>query len=298
MKMLNYGSLNMDYVYQMHHFIKAGETQSSQQLTIFAGGKGLNQSIALARAGADVFHAGKIGNDGHKLLQTLSDSGVDVTYIYEDEGSSGHAIIQVNKEGENCIILHGGANLKIQSKEIRDTLSNFNKGDFLLLQNEINNNECLIKSAKEKGMTVIFNPAPMDDSVENLPLELIDILIVNEIEGAYLSGASEPDVILERLCTIYPGMTIVLTLGAQGAKYRSQSESYSIIANKGIKVIDTTAAGDTFIGYFLAVLTQNGDAKEAMTVAGIASELCITKKGAAISIPSMAEVQNSYISNK
>lgn len=290
MKILNYGSLNIDYVYTLDHFVQAGETINSQSMDTFCGGKGLNQSIALAHAGAEVYHAGKIGHDGDILVDRLKASGVDITYLAKDEGPSGHAIIQVNGEGNNCIILHGGANRKIQTEEIDRTLSDFSEGDILLLQNEINNLDYLIRTAKDRGMVIAFNPAPMEDLVNELPLELIDYLVINEVEGEQLAGKSEPGMILDYLIRKYQHMSIVLTLGGDGVKFRSGEENLSLKPSGKIDVVDTTAAGDTFIGYFLAAITWGASNEEALLLARSASEICITRKGASSSIPKIDEI--------
>ena len=138
MKILNFGSINIDLVYRVPHIVKPGETLSSLSLARFAGGKGNNQSIALARAGAPVFHAGKIGKDGAWIVAMLKVAGADVRFVKKDPGPTGHAVIQVADSGQNSIVLFPGANRTITPQEIRDTLAHFGKGDILLLQNEIN----------------------------------------------------------------------------------------------------------------------------------------------------------------
>ena len=290
MKILNYGSLNIDYVYKVDHFVKAGETINSYGMEVFCGGKGLNQSIALAYAGAEVYHAGKIGSDSDILVNKLKESGVNTTFTTIDEGSSGHAIIQVNNEGNNCIILHGGANRKIQTEEIISVLSHFKNGDVLLLQNEINNLEYIIKKAKDNGMTIAFNPAPMEELVKKLPLNLVDYLIINEVEGEQLTGEKEPDKILDLLLKEYNDISVVLTLGEEGVKYKSSKQNLTLKPSKKINAVDTTAAGDTFIGYFLSAVTKGANIADALMLARNASEICITRKGASNSIPKIHEV--------
>jgi ribokinase len=294
MKILNFGSLNIDYVYDLDHFVMAGETITSDNLETFCGGKGLNQSIALAHAGADVYHAGKVGNDGQVLTDMLAKCGVKTDFVMRDDGPSGHAIIQVNDEGDNCIILFSGANRKIIKKDIDETLSQFSRGDMLLLQNEINDLRYIIEKAKKQGVLIAFNPAPMDELINDLPLEMIDILVVNEIEGEQISGSDDPEKILDLLIEKYPDMSIVLTLGKDGVKYRDANQSHTLKVSKKIDVVDTTAAGDTFIGYFLTSITKGKDMLTALQYARSASEICITRKGASISIPSAKEVEAHY----
>jgi len=273
MKILNFGSLNIDHVYNVKTFVKPGETISALSYNRFSGGKGLNQSIALARAGAPVYHAGRIGGDGLFLREILLASGADCSLlaIAEDE-ATGHAMIQVSAEGENCIVLCGGSNRNISLEQIRDTFDSMSPGDFLLLQNEISAMPEIIRKADEKGMRIFLNPAPMNESVFTLPLELVDTFIVNEIEAAGLAGVSgekTPEEILTALQTKYPAANILMTLGAAGAMYADSRGTLplSVPAEKVEKVMDTTAAGDTFIGYFLAE-TARGEAPDLIQVSG------------------------------
>ena len=138
MKVLNFGSLNIDYVYDVDDFVKKGETISSKDLNVFCGGKGLNQSVALAKAGAEVYHAGMIGEDGKFLLDLLKEAGVNIdNVVIRDDIRTGNAIIQRNKSGDNCIILFSGANRSITKDYVDRVLSGFEKGDYIVLQNEI-----------------------------------------------------------------------------------------------------------------------------------------------------------------
>lgn len=163
MKILNFGSLNIDYTYSVDHIVHPGETITSGSLEVFPGGKGLNQSIALARAGADVYHAGLIGEDGIFLRDLCRESGVKTGYIRETETRTGNAIIQVSEKGENCIILYPGANREQTEEYIDEVLKGFGEGDVLLLQNEINLLDYLISKGAEKGMKIVLNPSPFDE---------------------------------------------------------------------------------------------------------------------------------------
>lgn len=285
MKVLNFGSLNIDYVYLLDHFVRPGETLSSEKFFLDSGGKGLNQSIALARAGVEVYQAGRIGKDGEFLKEILEKNGIETQYIETIDEATGNAIIQVDKKGQNCIILFGGANHKITSKFINNVLSDFNKGDYIVLQNEINCMDIIIKQAKEKEMIVVFNPAPMSSKVHSYPLELVDILIVNEVEGEELSGEKEPEKIIDKLLTDLPNTAVILTLGGDGSVYADKTKRISCSADKKVKVVDTTAAGDTFIGYFIAMLKTGKSVKNAMEIASKACDICVSKSGAAESIP-------------
>ena len=173
MRLLNFGSCNIDHVYSLENIVKAGETVSTYSLELFEGGKGLNQSIAASRAGMSVFHAGGIGRDGEMLSALLSKSGVDIKYLKVlDSEKTGHAIIQLSRSGENCILLYGGANLAVSREYIDEVLDNFGRGDILLLQNEISNVDHLVESAYNRGMTVVLNPSPINDEIKKIDISL------------------------------------------------------------------------------------------------------------------------------
>lgn len=289
MKILNFGSLNIDYVYSVESFVRPGETISSTKRELFCGGKGLNQSVAFARAGSDTFHAGNVGEDGKMLLDMLEGAGADTRFVKKSDLPSGHAVIQVSSEGENCIILYDGANGAVTENQIDDTLSFFEKGDAVILQNEINNIALIIEKAKEKGMMTVLNPSPFNEKITALDLAKIDWLIINETEGKGLSGKETADEILDTLLEKYPDMKIVLTLGKKGAVYADKNERVS----QGIidaPVVDTTGAGDTFTGYFFTSVFAGKAPKEALLIASTASSVAISRKGAAPSIPTMNEV--------
>ncbi len=292
MKIVNIGSLNLDKVYDVAHFVNAAETLLSNGYAEFVGGKGLNQSIALARAGATVFHAGAVGTDGEHLLRTLTENGVDTHLIRQTQGVSGHAIIQ-RSDGQNCIIVHGGANAALSESDVERILSEFSEGDLLLLQNETSCVAEAIRLAKAKGMKVAWNASPITPQMQTYPLEQVDCFLVNEVEAAALAQTTQSDhvAVLERLSARFSNSVIVMTVGADGAYYRDRNTVIFCEAYR-TAVVDTTAAGDTFAAYFLAALAQ-GKAKEvAMRQANAAAALAIGREGACNSIPHMAEVQN------
>lgn len=295
MKILSLGSLNLDYVYAIPHFVKAGETLASTTRNIFCGGKGLNQSIALARAGAQVYHAGKIGSDGIVLREQLTKSGVDTSFIHVVHVPTGHAIIQVDPSGQNCIIIYGGANQSISHEDIDAVLENFDSGDILLLQNEISSRDYAIKSASEKGMLVALNPSPMDQSLKSsAALQLVHWFILNEIEGHGLTGEILPENICHKMRTIYHNSIIVLTLGSNGVMYYDGNKTYSHGIYQ-VDTVDTTAAGDTFAGYFLACTAAGYAPEECLQIACKASAIAVSKPGASDSIPTMEEVINTQL---
>ena len=289
MRILNFGSLNIDHVYSVDHFVRPGETLAADAYARFCGGKGCNQSIALARAGAKVLHAGRIGADGLWLKQVLSDAGADVSLLLTDEGPSGHAIIQVSRDAENSIILFGGANKRIDKAQIDSSIAKMSKGDALLLQNEINAMPEIMQAAHEAGLKIFFNPAPMGQEVKGYPLELVSCFILNEIEGAELSGGNGTDDVLAKLRARYPEADVLLTLGSKGAVFSGKAGDFKVKAEK-VKAVDTTAAGDTFIGYFLAALSEGQGPESALKLATKAAAITVTRKGAAESIPFRKEL--------
>lgn len=292
MKVLSFGSLNYDYVYEMEHFVAPKETTSSLRYSRNFGGKGLNQSIALKKAGMDVYHAGRVGKDGQDFVDYLNSYDVNTDYLIKDEiEATGHAIIQVCK-GQNCIILHGGANQKIDNKQVIDTINNFNEGDLLLIQNEISSLDLIINEAHKKGMKIAFNVAPMNERIFTYPLDLVDIFIVNEIEGQGLSNCSSKyiDDIVSALKNKYSTKDIVLTVGEKGAYFISNNEVKHVDALK-VNAVDTTAAGDTFTGFFLASYLKDNDAIKALNLATKASSITVQGEGAAKSIPELKDLQ-------
>lgn len=292
MKVLSLGSLNLDHVYAVDHFVRGGETIASRGMNEFCGGKGLNQSVALAKAGAEVYHAGKIGPDGEVLRRRLEESGVDTACTRTEAGvPTGHAIIQVDPKGQNCIIIHGGANQEITPDFIDEVLEKFEPGDLALFQNEISSLDYALEACAKKGLKVALNPSPMDDRLKSSPaLQYVTWFILNEIEGFEITGEKEPDAICDTLTSRYPGCVVVLTLGKQGVVYwDGKTRASHGIYN--VPVVDTTAAGDTFAGYFLASTARGCDAKTALVLASKASSIAVSRPGASDSIPTLAEVE-------
>lgn len=297
MKVLNFGSMNLDYVYTVDHFLTKGETQAATGRTTYTGGKGLNQSVALARAGVFVYHAGNVGAGGEVLLRELAESNVDTTYVRrQDDLPTGHTVIQIDREGDNCILVFGGANRSVTKEQVDENLEAFGEGDFLLLQNEINGLQDIMAAAANRGMRIFFNPSPMDESIFALPLETVDTFVVNEVEAAALTGAdpeepaAEAEQILHSLLEAYPDSTFVLTLGEEGAWYADRETRVFQPAYREVAV-DTTGAGDTFLGYYVAGLLRGDTPAEALDLASRAAAICINRPGAAPSIPVLKEVE-------
>ena len=297
MSILVFGSLNIDHVYQVEHLVRPGETLPSTEYRRFQGGKGANQSVALARAGADVFHAGRIGPEGLWLRDAIAGEGVDVTHVGLDNQPTGHAIIQIDPAGENSILLYGGANLTVTSDDAHYVLSHFGESDWLLLQNEISSLPAILHEASERELTVAFNPAPMTPEVLSYPLDGVSLFVVNQTEGAALAEIEDasPETVVGALQARFPDAAILLTLGGDGSLYSRGGERIRTPA-RSVDAVDTTAAGDTFIGYFLAELLGGESVQQSLALASRAAALCVTRPGAAISIPRRSELEDSPVS--
>jgi len=292
MKILVFGSINVDMVFSVNHMVLPGETIKSSSMKKNAGGKGANQSVALAKSGSEVYFAGRVGADGLWLKEILADNGVDTTYLKEVEGPTGQAIIQLDKNKQNSIIILPGANGKISESEIDEVLSNFDCGDYLVLQNEIPKVNYLINKAKEKGLKICLNPSPFEKEILEWNLEKVDLMIVNEIEACELLQKKTDDFLelLNLLTDKFNNCDFVLTAGSEGAYYKGK-EGVSFASSVDVKVKDTTAAGDTFLGYFVTLISEGISADEALSDACYAAGLAVSKFGAIKSIPTRKEVR-------
>lgn len=291
MKIVNLGSLNVDHVYRVDHFLLPGETKASMSLRENAGGKGLNQSVAASRTGVEVYHAGYYGTGSGILIDALTRAGVKLDLMEEKDMPNGHAIIQVDDAGQNCILLYGGTNVCLTEAYVDSVLDACTPDDILLLQNETNLIPYIIEAAAKRGIPTAMNAAPMDEGVKAYPIDKLRYLIVNEIEGAALAGGSSFEETMANLIAAYPNTGILLTLGSAGAWFHEGDRDIRMGCAKVPKVVDTTAAGDTFLGYFLAGMLDKLDPAQAMKRATYASALTIQKEGAADSIPNVAQVE-------
>lgn len=294
-KILNYGSLNIDYTYRVEHFVRKGETISSRSLNVSTGGKGLNQSVAIGRAGGNIYHAGCIGDDGKFLLDVMQEAGVNTECVFVNRNiRTGNAIIQNDDEGDNCIILYGGANQAVEQEQIDDVFERFGKGDYLVLQNEINNIGYMISRAKERGMIIILNPSPMDEKIMELPLDKIDWFVLNEVEASQFTGTDSGDkrILAQKLQEKFPDAKFVLTMGAEGSCCYDGSKFVEQEAFN-TKAVDTTAAGDTFEGFFLAGIVKGMPVEDSLRQASMAASITVSRPGAAVSIPTLEEVERA-----
>lgn len=292
MKVLSFGSYNIDESYEVEHFVRPGETLKALKASRHLGGKGFNQTMALHKAGVTVLPAGAIGEDGQIFLEAMKD--LDLSLLKKISGPTGHAFIQLC-QGENSIIINPGANNSITEDQIHRAIATCFPGDYLLIQNEINNLAPLIHEAHLRRMKVVFNAAPMHEDVLSLPLADVDLLIVNETEASMLVDTS--DHLIEALQKRFPHKEILLTLGEEGSVYLFEDV---MIKQKSMptQVVDTTGAGDTYIGFFLAALINGVDIKEAMKQASYASSIAISRFGAAESIPSIKEVHTAMVKDQ
>ena len=290
MKVLVFGSANIDKTYSVDHFVGAGETISANKMELFCGGKGFNQAIAFARAGSETFFAGAIGEDGDFLCDMLHENGIDIRFLKKVPGPSGHAIIQVARDGSNCIMILAGANGMITTQYAEEVLNFFSPGDLVVLQNEISNVAAIIDNAKARGMLVALNPSPYNEKVEDYDLEKVDYLLVNEIEGAYLTGKTAPKEIVMEFRSRWPHGNLLLTLGSEGSWFSGANGENFSCGIYPVKALDTTAAGDTFSGYFLSEAISTGNNAAALSHAAVASGIAVSRRGASPSIPFRSEV--------
>lgn len=293
MKTLVYGSINMDMTYHIDHIVREGETITASSFSIGAGGKGANQAAALAKAGADVFLAGRTGSDAGFIIDKLKGFNVDTSLVKVEKGpNSGKAIIQVDKAGRNSIIVLPAAN-RAQSQEDMDrAFEAFSSGDWLVLQNEVNGLPGLISRAKAKDMRVCINPSPLDERIRGLPLHECDMVFVNEEEGAMLAGMALETPVAEVIDAIrhkYPGQVVILTLGKKGACHISREGVYfqDII---DYPVVDTTGAGDSFLGFYLASHQRGLPVEDCLYYASKASGIAVSRPGAMDAMPFKEEV--------
>lgn len=283
MSIYNLGSVNIDHVYRVPHLPEPGETLASTSFNSGLGGKGANQSIAIAKAGGQVFHIGAIGADGGWLADQMADAGVDTRHLVVIDVPTGHAIINVDEAAENAIVLYSGANHALTETQVNEALRDAGAGDWLLLQNETNLGVYAATVAKAKGMRVAYAAAPFDAEAAVAMLPVTDLLAVNDVEAAQLSEALGLD------AANLPVAQVLITRGAEGATLQSGAEVTSVDAYK-VDPVDTTGAGDTFLGYFMAAIDLGQSEREALTFATAASAIQVTRMGAATAIPAAAEV--------
>ena len=292
-KLVNLGSLCIDFVYSVPNIAREGETVSSLGQQQFPGGKGLNQSVSAALAGITVHHHGSIGADGALLREALEGAGVIVDNVLVSESDSGRAFIQVDASGSNAIVIDGGANRSITPGQVKAALDAMGPADWLLLQNEINDLDEVIRQGADRGLKIALNLAPVDQRIKNYPLDMLDLLIVNLVEGQAVSGTSDTGVALaEKIADLLPATSVLLTEGKNGSimidcenRLRIETGSFDV------EVVDETAAGDAFVGYFMAGLVESRELGLLLKEASAAGAVAVSRPGAATSIPQRTDVE-------
>lgn len=294
MSVLVFGSVNIDRSFRLPRWIECGETISSLSLTTQAGGKGANQAVSLARAGVSVHLAATIGSDGLWIKEKLDRFGVDTSLVsVKDDTFTGTATILLDDKGRNSIVLYGGGNRENDEEYIRKIFSNFKEGDWLVIENEINNLPLIIDSAHERKMRICFNPSPFEDELLSLDWSVFDLIVVNEVEIMQLMKGKKGSwrEILTDARTSFPSSSILLTLGEEGSMFLDR-ESGEITYTPIIRThaVDTTGAGDTFLGYFLSSIIKGEGASDALRRATRAGAIAVSRYGAMDSIPLLSEV--------
>lgn len=286
MAIWNLGSINIDYAYAVPHIPAPGETLAATSRQTGLGGKGANMSMAIARAGCPCYHIGAIGTDGLWTRDRLAEAGVDTRFIQALDAPTGHAIVNVSADGENAITLLPGPNHLIPDDLILGALDLAQPGDWLLMQNETNNQSLAARTARAQGLRIAYAAAPFDVDATQQLLPQTDLLILNEIEMQQLhqaTGQTPATLGVE---------TVIVTMGAKGAMLFTRAQEYEPREFPALPVtpVDTTGAGDTFTGYLLAALDQGRSLDEAMQTASRAGALMVTRLGTADVIPTLQQV--------
>ncbi|WP_095943649.1 ribokinase [Pseudomonas sp. ACN8] len=297
-KVVVIGSLNMDLVTRAPRLPKGGETLIGQSFTTVSGGKGANQAVAAARLGARVSMIGCVGNDayGEALRGALLAEQIDCQAVSTVDGSSGVALIVVDDSSQNTIVIVPGANGELTAEAIDRFDSVIQAADVLICQLEVPDASVghALKRGRELGKTVILNPAPVSRPLPPDWYASIDYLIPNESEASALSGLSVDSLdtaqaAATRLIALGAGK-VIITLGAQGSLF-ADGQGFEHFPAPVVKAVDTTAAGDTFVGGFAAALAAGQDEAQAIRFGQVAAALSVTRAGAQPSIPALSDVQ-------
>ncbi len=280
MAVFNLGSINIDHVYRVPHLPAPGETLSALGYSQGLGGKGANQSVAAARAGARTVHIGAIGPNSDWVLDQMRAYGVDLSGVSTLAEATGHAIINVDPGAENAIIIYPGANRAVTGAMVQDALAPAVPGDTLLIQNETSAQDAGAALAAAKGLRVVYSAAPFDIAAVRAVLPHISLLVMNEIEAEQTRTA----------LGALPPLECIITKGAAGADWISASAEPLFMPSFRVTPVDTTGAGDTFIGTLAAALDMGLGREGAMRQAAAAAALQVTRAGAAQAIPTAAEV--------
>ena len=292
------GSLNMDLVVNVDTMPKPGQTIIGSNFKEVPGGKGANQAVAMARLNGNVSMIGKVGEDGfgQTLINSLKNDKVDTTYIQTTKGSTGVALITVDKNAQNSIVVSPGANFEVKEEDIDNNIEAIKNSDIVVLQLEtpLNTIKYALNKAKELNKYTILNPAPavkLDDEI----IKNVDLLTPNETELEIISGVSietEEDIQKAAQIMIEKGVKeLIVTLGSKGSLYINKEKSMFKKAYK-VEAVDTTAAGDSYTGALAVALSQDKNIEDAMDFASKVGALSVLKEGAQSSLPTLEDVKN------
>ncbi len=293
------GSINLDQLFSVNHAPKPGETLIADDLIEANGGKGANQAVAAARNGLDVRFVGRVGDDGAgmSLRQGLVDAGVNTEYLLTDaEAATGRAVIFVEPSGQNRIVVASGANAKVGLADVEPLLSKMTSEDILLatFESPLDTVTQAFVAAKKRGVTTVLNPAPARSSVPDALLEATDIIIPNEGEATALTGIDTVDAAStaeSAMALCRRGINqVIITLAENGSYYANSEGDEFAIPAFNVKAVDTTGAGDTFIGGFLTKMAAGESVEDAIVYATAASGLAVSRQGGQPSIPTAGEV--------
>ena len=286
MTIYNLGSVNIDHFYQVPHLPREGETVAARTLSRGLGGKGTNQSVAAALCGSDVVHIGAVGSDGLWAKERLASFGVDVENLCVLDGATGHAIIQVDPDAHNMITIFPGANVEQELQAVSVALDRAGSADTLLLQNETSHQVETAVLAAGRGMRIIYSAAPFDPEAVAQVLPHITILAMNAVEAEQLGramGCSLADLKVPE---------ILVTFGDKGAYWRDQKTGARVdVPGFAVDAVDTTGAGDTFLGYFASGLDLGFPVEPSLLHAAAAAAIKVTRAGTADAIPGIVEVK-------
>lgn len=292
------GSLNVDTTMKIKRMPLPGETIAAMGKSSAAGGKGANQAVAAARSGAKTSFVGEVGKDngGQMMLTDLQDNGIDVSGIKEnDQVGTGSAAILLDENGQNSILVYGGANQQLSVEDVEAAKNQIIAADFVVAQFETPQAATLraFQLAKENGVTTILNPAPAQ-KIDPAVLKLTDLIIPNETESSALTGiiiTDETSMLMSAAKFAQMGVrNLIITVGAKGAFYCTQ-DGYNFVPAFKVNAVDTTAAGDTFIGALSSQLKPDmSNIEKALVYAQRASSLAVQKMGALPSIPTKDQI--------
>jgi ribokinase len=289
MAIYNLGSINADLLYHVPHLPGPGETLSATAFRRGLGGKGANMSVAAARGAARVIHIGAVGGDGRWARDLLTEYGVDTRHIAVTDQVTGHAIILLDSQGENTIIISPGANAAISRDQIGLALAEASPADILVMQNETCEQAFCAETGSKLGLRVVYAAAPFDPAAVRAVLPFLNMLILNAVEAEQLTHAlGQPP---EAMGIAH----VIVTLGAEGCRWHHAGQT-RLFPALPVTAVDTTGAGDTFSGYLLAGLDRGMPMEQAIGLATKAAALMVMRVGTADVIPDLLEVQQMDLS--